>query len=360
MMGRKEKKLEPKKKLQRKGEEVKENINLDNDKKKVGDNRKKLEKKQKSVPKRKKDDNYLMKKNTTMVVLRILFWAMLTFVFARGAYDILKPSSTSEINQIINDFRKEQSIIGDTPEEVLKFAQDFAKEYLTYKKGGGEEFKNRIKPYVSNRIINLPGMYSFQNTAKAVYVDAYRRESYSSGQFDVFVNAEVEYLRELPDSGGVQITNDTCVLKVPVSVSENGYCVEGVPMMVVDERLDKSYNMPETITGTSIDTKEIKPALNNFLDAYYSQDQSMINYLLTADADKSKFVSLSKRYAFQKINSLDAYLLPDGKEILCLVRVDIQDAVNSEKIYQEFNVRMIKDKDKYYIKDIDPRIAGVK
>ena len=38
---------------------------------------------------------------------------------------------------------------GDHEEELMRYAQDFVKEYLTYTKSGEEEFKKRISPYVS-------------------------------------------------------------------------------------------------------------------------------------------------------------------------------------------------------------------
>ena len=58
----------------------------------------------------------------------------------------------------------------------MDFAQDFAKEYLTYEKGGEQDFRTRINPYISQRLNNAPGIYAFRNNAKAAYVNAYRKE----------------------------------------------------------------------------------------------------------------------------------------------------------------------------------------
>ena len=319
-----------------------------------------LKKKEKVKVKKEKDDTYILKKNTGMAVLRVVFWMMLIFVFARGFYQIVKPDKISEIETIIQNFEESQKKIGDTPEEVMKFAQDFAKEYLTYNINGESEFKERIKPYVSNRIYNTSAIYSFKNAAKAAYVDAYKKELYAEGQYDVYVTAEVEYQITL-ETGEKETKLDNCTLKVPVIVTDNGFCVESVPMFVVDEtRRDETYNPAESSFGISINAQEITPALTNFLDAYYAQDQSMINYLLTTSADKSKFIGLNKRYIFQKLENVTAYMTNGDKEIICMVKVKIQDSINSEIVYQEFNIRMVKNGDKYYIQDMDSRVSGVK
>lgn len=360
IFGKKKKKETPPQRLQKKGTSEEE-INLgdsENLEKSVNlpGTGPKLKKKEKVSLRKEKDDSYIMKKNSGMKVLRILFWLMLLSVFCRGMFEILKPTKVSEITSIINDFKKEQKLIGDHPEELMKFAQDFAKEYLTYNQSGESDFRERIKPYVSKRIYNLSGIYGFKSSAKATYVNSYRKEAYSSNQYDVYVNAEVQYDQKSPDTGEIKQIMSMSTLKVPVTITESGYSIEGLPLFVSDKRLDPSYNPEEAIPGSEIDNKLIEPAMTNFMDAYYSQDQSMINYLLTSDADKSKFIGLSKRYLFEKIDSVRAYMTA-GNEIICILKVKIRDAVNEETIYQEFNVQIIQEGDKYYIKDMDSKIT---
>ena len=57
----------------------------------------------------------------------------------------------------------------------------------------------------------------------------------------------------------------------------------------------------------------------------------MINYLLTADADRSKFVAIGGRYEFKKVESIKAYQSPEAADILCLLTVRIADTVNQEE-----------------------------
>lgn len=355
---KKEKKEAHPKKLKKKGtgEEVNQESPEDSKEINIPSKEPKLKKKENNKVKKEKDDSYIMKKNTGMKALRVLFWLILLFIFFRGTFGILKPTKASEITAIINNFKEEQKLIGDHPEELMQFAQDFAKEYLTYSKSGESDFRERIKPYVSKRINNLSGIYSFKNSAKAIYVNAYRKEAYSSSQYDVYVSAEVQYEIKNLDTGEIKQSTNLCTLKIPVTVTNNGYCIEGLPLYVADNRLDTSFNPEEAIPGTEIDSKEIEPAVTNFLDAYYSQDQSMINYLLTEDADKSKFIGLSKRYSFEKIDSIKTYKTEEN-EIICILKVKIQDAVNEETIYQEFNVQIVQGGDKYYIKDMNSKIT---
>jgi hypothetical protein len=352
---KKDKVAEPKKKLAKKSEEK---IPQPENEVVYEPKKKKLKVKEKKPVKKEKDDSYVMKKNTGMRILRVIFWLMLFFVFFRGVMQIIKPDKASEITRIINDFKEEQKNSGDHSDELMRFAQDFAKEYLTYTKSGEEDFKARISPYVSKRVLNLPGIYGFHNNATATYVDAYRKEKYSENIYDVFVEAEVQYELIDPTTVETSKSKDSCTLKVPVVVTDNGYAIEALPLYVTDVRRDTEYNSQEAALGNEIDSEPLKSAVTNFLDAYYSQDQSMINYLLAAGADQNKFIGLSKRYTFQKLEAIRSYM-PTGNDIICLLKVKIQDTVNEEVIYQEFNITMVKEGDRYYIKDMNSKISNI-
>lgn len=82
----------------------------------------------------------------------------------------------------------------------------------------------------------------------------------------------------------------------------------------------------------------------------------MINYLLTADADRSKFVAIGGRYEFKKVESIKSYQSPEAADILCLLTVRIADTVNQEEISQEYMITLVQETDKYYVKDIDTKI----
>ncbi|MFR3628731.1 MAG: conjugal transfer protein [Lachnospiraceae bacterium] len=350
---KKDREIEPKKKLAKKGEKPQPESDPI-----AESQQKKLKTKEKKVVKKEKDDTYVMKKNTGMKILRALLWIILFFIFFRGVIQIIKPDKVSEISKIINEFKEEQKNNGDHEEELMRYAQDFVKEYLTYTKSGEEEFKKRISPYVSKRVLNISGIYGFRSNAKATYVDAYRKEKYAENIYDVFVAAEVQYDLMDAATGETLEIKERCTLKVPVVVTDNGYAIEALPVYVTDVRRDTDYNSQESVLGSEIDSEPLKSAVTNFLDAYYSQDQSMINYLLAAGADQNKFIGLSKRYTFQKLESIRSYM-PVGNDIICLLKVKIQDTVNEEIIYQEYNITMVKEGDRYYIKDMNSKISNI-
>jgi hypothetical protein len=321
----------------------------------------KEDKQQKKKKPSKKNDVYKMKKNNGRVIMRYMLWIMLICIFLKGAWDIVKPDSVSEVNNIVRQFRADLKKTGDSPEEVQRFAQDFTKEYLTYEYRGAADFKARIGPYVTKRIQDqAENIYGFRNRAKAVYVNAYRKELYAENQWDVFVSAEIEYEITYPETGEKEIKTEKANIKVPVVYSPgSGYCVESLPLFVKDQRLAGSYNPPEVIVDSEIPTESIRPSIQTFLEAYYSQEQQMINYLISADADKGKFIGMSKRFEFVSISSLKAYA-PEGKDILCVVKIKVKDSVNAEELSQELNLTVIQDKDKIYIKDINPRVVSIK
>lgn len=317
------------------------------------------QKKKKDAPK--KNDVYKMKKNTGRKIMRYVLWIMLICIFLKGAWEIVKPDSVSEVNSIIHQFKADLKKTGDSPEEVQRFAQDFAKEYLTYEYRGAADFKERIEPYVTKRIKDqAESIYGFRNKAKAVYVNAYKKQLYAENQWDVFVSAEIEYEITQPETGEKEIKTEKANLKVPVVYSPgSGYCVESLPLFVQDERQAKNYNPAEVMVDSEIPTDSLRPSIQTFLEAYYSQEQQMINYLLSADADKGKFLGMSKRFEFVSISSLKAYS-PEGKDILCVAKIKVKDTVNGEELSQELNLTIIQDKEKVYIKDINPRVVSIK
>lgn len=334
---------ETKKKLKKKGENQEAANVQKNTKDTVAVKKKKKEKQP-------RDTTYVLKKNFTMKIFRWVFWFMLVCVFARGAYQIIKPQAADELRQMIKDFEQTQQSQGDAAEEVMDFAQDFAKEYLTYEKGGEQDFRTRINPYISQRLNNAPGIYAFRNNAKAAYVNAYRKEQ-EGEVYNVYVNAEIQY-----DKGEDGMEYADCTLKIPVVATESGYCITALPMYIQDKRNSDDYTLPQIPLGQEIDTALVSSSIENFLSAYYSQEQSMINYLLTADADRSKFVAIGGRYEFKKVESIKAYQSPEAADILCLLTVRIADTVNQEEISQEYMITLVQETDKYYVKDIDTKI----
>lgn len=321
----------------------------------------KTKKIKKAKPPKKKSEEYVIKKNGLMKFLRVIFWGILLFILVNGIIVLTRPDRTDEVRVMIDDFKQRFYAQKDSNDEVLGFAQNFAREYLTYRKSGEADFKNRIGPYVSDRIYNMTEIYDFRDGAEAVYVEAYRKEAYSPTQWDVYVMCQIQYHKTIENKDGEKeeaLEQEKSVLKVPVSVSESGYCVEDLPLFVEDYIRDSNHQDIEYY-GTEVKNPKIEQALTNFLQAYYKQEQSVIDYYLTVDADKEQFYGLNGRYEFVGLVSLKTYQENGKKEITCILKIKIKDTVNAGIILQEFNVTAIEDGDRIYVKNLNTKIVNL-
>jgi hypothetical protein len=311
---------------------------------------------------RDKSEEYIFKKSRWMKAKRAILWIILIYFFIRGISTTFRPDQTEEVTKIVEQFRADFGNYKDQDAEIMSFAQNFAKEYLTYKSKDEEEYKERIKQFVSNSFYNISSLMDLNGNAEAVYVQAYRKEEYSSSQYDVYVKADIDYTIQIISEDGETFNSSTerreCILKVPVYVSEGYYIVEDIPLFVNDdikysEYAAASYIAPE-ITDDDI-KGTIETSLTSFLKAYYEQDQNVINYYLTKEADTNKFLGLKGRLLFDRIESLQCYQEEGLEYITCIVKIKVKDGVNGVMMYQQFNAVVIKNNDKYYVNDMDTK-----
>ena len=305
--------------------------------------------------KKKKDNTAVLRKNTLLRAARAFFWGMLIFFFIKGIYYTFRPDTLTQAQELISEFNQDLEKNKKLNNEICSFAQNFAKEYLTYSKNEENEYQERLKRYISG-VGGMDGItLRTGDAAKAVYVEAYRMEQYSEKQWDVYVLAEVEYWNDVEE----KLYEQTC-LKVPVYVSEKGMIVEAIPLFVNDTMLLQGYVGTE-YTGTMVDEQTataVTTAVSNFLKAYYEQDETVIDYYLTNDADRKMFSGLNGRYRFAKMDSFKCYKEPDQDFIICVTGFKITDSVNEVKIAQKLCIKVIKQSDgKYYIAAINPRIT---
>lgn len=306
---------------------------------------------------------YVLRKNTVMKVLRVVVWVMLTFIFIRGVLDIFEPEKDDEVKQLIQNFKEEYSEFSNQNAEVMSFAQNFVREYLTYEARKKDDYNKRLKPYVSTSMLNSE-VNDLSKSATAIYVQAYRIEEYSSNQMDVYVLAEVEYTTRILEEDGQTYTERKSLsqmeLSVPVYVKDGFYVVENVPLMVSDTVNLEKYSI-EDYYGTSVDstkTEAIETSVTNFLKAYYEQEDSVINYYLSPEADKSKFTGLRGRFKFLEIDSILCYQGVGG-EIIGIVKYQIQDAENEAMLLQEVNLSIKESGGKYYINSMGARTGNL-
>lgn len=323
-------------------------------------------KSEKTGPERKtgktKADGYVMKKNASLKILRVVLWAMIGFIFFKGVLSCFQRDRADEVDAMIRNFKANYSQFTGENEEVMAFAQNFAREYLTYTARGEEDYKNRLKDYVATNFFN-ESTQDFTASAEAVYVQAYRMEDYTGSQKDVYVQAEVEYTRRLLQDGisyTEEVTRQPVTLKVPIYCNKGTYVVESLPLMVSDSVLEK-YAAEEYYGSSLTDTEseKIKGAVDNFLKAYCEQDESVIDYYLDASADRTVFAGLNGRFTYQGITDMKCYRDTTG-DIVCLVKFKVQDIGNDVKLLQKINLVIEQSGDRYYVKEMNARIGNLK
>ncbi len=319
---------------------------------------------QKTQKVKKAPKKYTLQKNTGMKVLRIILWVMLVFIFLRGIVSIFRPNTKDEVTAMITDFKENYNQFTSQNSELMSFAQNFTKEYLTYTARGETEYKNRLMPYVSSGLLNSTNINDCAADAEATYVEAYKIEVYSECQADVYVLANMEYSNRILEDDGqtytTQITKDQLILSVPIFYKNGAYIVEDVPLMVTDSVKMDDY-AAEVYSGTSLSDaaqKEVSLSVDNFLKAYCEQDESVIDYYLGSKADKTKFTGLHGRFLYLGIDNIRCYQ-ETGEDIVCLVEFRIQDEINGVKMLQKINLSISKSGGKFYINDMNTRTGNL-
>lgn len=315
--------------------------------------------------KRKKaeSEGYVLRKNRFMSILRICLWAMLVIIALKGVISSFQRDRTEVMDQMIRDFKANYSSFTNQNEEVMSFAQSFAREYLTYTVRGEEDYKKRLKEYVAQNFFGSDAVLDFSASASAVYVQAYRMEDYTDSQKDVFVRAEVEYTtRSMVDGASYteNSTKETVTLKIPVYCRDGRYAVECVPMVVNDSVWLEKYS-PEKVYGNSLPDETvsaIETLVANFLKAYCEQDASVIDYYLDVSADKESFKGLAGRVTFKEVS--DIRCCQGENDIICTVSYKVRDTGNNATLLQKINLTIGKSGQRYYVKTMDARTGNLK
>ncbi len=318
------------------------------------------------VPKIKKPKStqYVLRKNKGMKALRIILWVILIFLFIRGVVSCFKTDTEEQAIQMITEFKENYNDFTNQNTEIMSFAQNFVKEYLTYEIRGESDYKKRLQEYVGANILNSTNINDFSASAKAIYVQSYRIEAYSENQSDVYVLADVEYTSQtLADDGKTYITESSIKqmsLSVPIFHQNGKYIVESLPLVVTDSVQIDTY-MVEEYYGTAISdvmSEKIEKSIDNFLKAYFEQDESVINYYLSTDADKDKFTGFHGRFTYAGMDSIKCYR-DVGEDIICLVEFRIQDKENGVKMLQKINLFVQESGGKFYIESMGTRTGNL-
>lgn len=295
-----------------------------------------------------------------MKVLRIVLWVILIFVFIRGLVSIVRPDSYHVAIDTIKEFRDDFSKIKNSEEELFAFSQNFIYEYTTYEIRKEIDYINRIKNYAN---IAFTKELRFTGKAECLYARAYRLEKYAENRYNVYVLAKVQYTKKKMDEKNTTFIDDVIVqervFKVPIYQEKGKYIVDDFPAYVEDsQKIENfrpiSYNGKELTIDESV---KIRESLNNFFHSYYEDEQSIIDYYLSSNADKTKFKGLNKQVLYKELQSLKVYK-QNQDTYLALVGLIVSD--QDTEIQQNFNVLVVVKDSRYYIEDFDTRVTNLK
>ena len=325
----------------------------------------------------KEEKAYRLHKTSGLKILRIIFWCFLAFLMGRGVAAIIRPDQTKELlaqvqkapEEIRKDIRKS--------EEIRSFAENFARQWLTYTKDGGEDLKTRLQGYVSANVLKVSDVFDLKIDSRVDYVSAYRMEQYSENHFDVYVQTNVVTITYVSneDPNTQETTpvipvyaNTAYTLRIPLQVAKDGYVVEDIPLMVSDTSYYqvKEYDQEGVVGLEQLPEEQlplIQEALTNFLTALYTEKQSVIDYYLDPEANKDQFCSLSGQNTFilVGITSLKAYK-KEETDTLCILQYKIQDTKTQMTTIQQCNlvVDAASTKGRVYIKSLDTKTINIK
>lgn len=291
--------------------------------------------------------------------LRIIIWLILGFILFKGIYTSIKPSDMGAIKREVSTFKEQLLSSKSVHFEASAFAERFTNEYFTYSKNSSEDYQQRVSKYLPNFLTTR--MIPKQQAARALYVKAYKVVEISPKQYDVYVNALVEYQITKVDLEGTNTTTQTITaptnLIVPLQRVQDQYCLEDLPVLIAEESTKQADN--NQFNGRSAedkDSKQINDMLNNFFKAYYEQTNTQIQYFCYDS--NTNIRGLEGRYKFKKIDTMQVYQL-EG-EFLATVQLTAID-INEVEIPQNFSIYLKQRNDsRWYVTKLGARIRNLK
>lgn len=277
--------------------------------------------------------------------MRIILWVILGILMLRGVVGLIKPDQSSELYKNLKDelvlFENQNKL----QEEANSFAEGFIREFLNFKQGSGEEYKNRITKYMS-----LQALSSVNTTlvSDLLVLDAttIKSTSYEANKYNVDVRAKVQY--------ATGITKDL-FLRVPVAANNGLFTIEDVPLFIAEP--GKAEVESEQISGTTVDTNitnNIKDTLDKFLRVYAEGQAGEITYYLS-DAN-IELKSLNGNLKFKGISELNVYSTSENK-FMAIVKFSLEDQEIKQEMKQVARLSLVFKESKYYIEKFDTRFS---
>ena len=293
-------------------------------------------------------------------VLRGVIWSLIVILIIRGGVALFKGDQAETIAKQNEMFLESLSKSSGVESKLFSFAEEFTREFFTRYPTNTEDFKERILKFTTEQLANDMNNSSYSEIINA---SAFSFEKYSDNQFDVSVCAKIK--QYVPSEGQENVSKEnmeyditlvTEYIKIPIAIDESGQMiVEDVPAIVAaPEKADiKSTEYKGEAVSDPNETKKINDMITEFFKAYYSGEQTQLDYFLE---NREAIKVETGRFGFEKVDSTNIYSLGNN-EYLVTVNLKVK-AFNNELI-QRFNLNLIKNNDKFLVKSLNTRVKNL-
>ena len=275
-------------------------------------------------------------------VARIIFWVILSFVMIRGVVTIVRPSNSNihDLDQNIRLAKKEMN----TENEASSFAESFAKEFLSFKQGQGEEYRKRLSMYLTPQALasintSLSGdvLTEDSNAIKVKKVD--------DSKYNVDIKTKTKYPNTTKD----------IFLSVHVVENDGSYAIDEIPLFIAGPKI--AYVEPKQMDGQSANgnvSTAVEDMLNNFFKVYAEGADGEIAYYLN---DPTIGLSgLKGAFKFKSLSEVKVYETSVADEYTVVANYTVEDPQLKQDIKQKIAMKIIKRDNRYYIKEFNIRL----
>lgn len=293
-------------------------------------------------------------------IIRIVLWALIVLIIIRGVVSIIKPNDTQNIISENKKFLEKVENENSLQLRLFSFAEDFTRDYFTRYPINKDDFKNRILKYTTEQLAIDMNNSSY---SEIINVSAFYFEKYSDNQYNISVSARIKQFVLKEGQENVQedkkaydnniITEN---IKVPIYVDEQGkMMVDSIPMLIAAAEKSNIKIEEFNAEGESNQeiVKKINDGLNEFFKVYYGGEQTQLDFLLEKEGIIKVTSSQSK---FEKINTTKIYKISENEH---LVIADINLKSFNNDIKQKVNLTIVKNGDKYLVKQLDTRVSNL-
>ncbi|WP_336766149.1 conjugal transfer protein [Paenibacillus sp. USHLN196] len=297
----------------------------------------------------------------------IVFWIMFGFVFLVFFFSTLNPSKQEDVNAAAVE--QTPTLNPATTTTAVQYAENFAKEYFTWKPGSEALAKRqeRLAPYLAEGIDPHAGLEPTSLKTTSVLLSTEIANIEEKGDNKAYVTLKVYQKLGIPkevETTDKKTKKKTTTTKyepkevskffvVPVAYAQN-YGIYDLPKY--------TYINPQTTVVASdpknglqdVAESEVKQNIRNFLDTFfgsYATDPAdKLAYLLE---DKDHPSGLNKRMNFVNVKNSQIYQGETPETYIVFATVVLEDPVSEDRFVTNYRLDITQKDGRYVVSKID-------